>query len=231
VTWVRNEIKRRPALFDGYLQGHGVIAVRERFLRWSETAEGESDKKVKVVERVAAASNNKYGKTIIMPIAIPGVGKTTISVALAELFQFGHTQSDDFRGNKRAFLQSVKKLLQSHDVVIADKNNHLHMHRRELRDTVKDTRPPVRLLALHWSLDQPHAEIHRICAARILGRGANHQSLHGDERGKKHEGILWQFLRSTERLTDGEADSVVEMDVREGMNMRSSARSMRSCVC
>jgi len=56
-----------------------------------------------------------------MPVAVPGVGKTTISVALAHLFQFGHTQSDDFRANKRAFLQNVKKLLRTHDVVIADK--------------------------------------------------------------------------------------------------------------
>ena len=44
-------------------------------------------------------------------------------MALAELFQFGHTQSDDVRAKKRgpAFIQNVKKLLQSHDVVIADK--------------------------------------------------------------------------------------------------------------
>ena len=49
------------------------------------------------------------------------LGKTTISVALAELFQFGHTQSDNFPGNKRGFLESVNMLLRSHDVVIADK--------------------------------------------------------------------------------------------------------------
>jgi tRNA ligase len=44
-------------------------------------------------------------------------------VALAELFGFGHTQSDDVRAKKPAavFIQNVKKLLQDHDVVIADK--------------------------------------------------------------------------------------------------------------
>jgi tRNA ligase len=44
-------------------------------------------------------------------------------VALAELFQFGPTQSDDVRAKKKgpAFIQNIKKLLQNHDVVIADK--------------------------------------------------------------------------------------------------------------
>ncbi|KAH9066807.1 tRNA ligase kinase domain-containing protein, partial [Lactarius vividus] len=175
--------------------------------------------RVESAEGVSVASNTTFGKTIIMPVGIPGVGKTTIAVALAELFQFGHTQSDDVRAKKRgpAFIQNVKKLLQSHDVVIADKNNHLHMHRLALRDAVKGTHPPVRLLALHWPLDRPHAETHRICADRILLRGTNHQTLHADQKGKAHEGVLWQFLGTKEPLVDGEADSVIEMDVREDL--------------
>ena len=67
VKWVRNEIKKHPALFDGYAKGHGVIATRERFLRWKETPEGERPD-------IAAASHKRFGKTIIMPIAVPGAG-------------------------------------------------------------------------------------------------------------------------------------------------------------
>jgi tRNA ligase len=75
VKWVRDEIKKHPELFDGYTKGHGIIATRERFLRWLETAEGESDEnKVEATEEVSAASDKSFGKTIIMPIAIPGVG-------------------------------------------------------------------------------------------------------------------------------------------------------------
>jgi tRNA ligase len=75
VKWVRNEIKRHPALFDGYAKGHGVIATRERFLRWLETEEEENDKKkAEIAEGVAATSDKDFGKTIIMPIAVPGVG-------------------------------------------------------------------------------------------------------------------------------------------------------------
>jgi hypothetical protein len=44
-------------------------------------------------------------------------------VALADLFHFGHTQSDDIRAKKRgpAFIKNVKNLLRDHEVVIADK--------------------------------------------------------------------------------------------------------------
>lgn len=50
-------------------------------------------------------------------------GKTSVSVALSHIFGFGHTQSDDVHAKKSApaFLKNVVKLLQSHDVVIADK--------------------------------------------------------------------------------------------------------------
>lgn len=51
------------------------------------------------------------------------LGKTSIAVALVELFHFGHTQSDDIRAKKpaRIFIRNVKELLGDHDVVIADK--------------------------------------------------------------------------------------------------------------
>ena len=44
-------------------------------------------------------------------------------MALAELFQFVHTQSDDVRIKKVApvYIQYVNKLLRIHDVVMADK--------------------------------------------------------------------------------------------------------------
>ena len=54
------------------------------------------------------------------------IGKTSVSVALAHIFGFGHTQSDDvqLKNNKRAvevFIKNVVKLLNKDNVVIADK--------------------------------------------------------------------------------------------------------------
>lgn len=50
-------------------------------------------------------------------------GKTAVSVALAHIFGFGHTQSDDVHVKKPAplFIKNVTSLLKMHDVVIADK--------------------------------------------------------------------------------------------------------------
>jgi len=142
VAWVKGEIKRNPSLFEGYTKGHGIIATRERFLVWLETDEGKRGKRKAETDKEARQTPGKeLGKTIIMPIAVPGVGtshsspthglglirthqgKTSIAVALTELFHFGHTQSDDVKAKRPApvFIQNVKKLLPDYDVVIADK--------------------------------------------------------------------------------------------------------------
>ena len=41
VKWVKGEIINHPELFDGYLKDHGIIATRERFLKWLESGEGD----------------------------------------------------------------------------------------------------------------------------------------------------------------------------------------------
>lgn len=101
------------------------------------------------------------------------------------------------------------------------RNNHLRQHRQALRDATSSHSPPVRLLALNWSLTHtslPIPTIHRICSDRILGRGTNHQSLLADpSTARKHEEVVWQFIRQSEELGEGEVDAVVEMDVQEGV--------------
>ncbi|KAI0311399.1 RNA ligase-domain-containing protein [Amylostereum chailletii] len=213
VDWVREEIARNRGAFEGYTKGRGIIRTRERFLEWLETGEGKARKEVKD----EGEDGGVFGKTVIVPVAIPGVGKTSVAIALAHIFGFGHTQSDDVNAKKAApvFLQNVKKMLGTHEVVIADKNNHLRLHRQQLRDAVKAFSPPVRLLALNWALTPPLATLHRICADRILSRGANHQSLHGDAGSKAHEDVLWKFVSDAQELEEGEVDAVVEMEVGE----------------
>jgi len=75
VAWVKEEIKRNPSLFEGYTKGHGIIASRERFLEWLETDEGKRGKKKAETDKEATQPpSKKFGKTILMPIAVPGVG-------------------------------------------------------------------------------------------------------------------------------------------------------------
>lgn len=192
-----------------------------------ETKEG----KEAVVDEGVPVSDVAFGKMVILPIAIPGVGKTSISVALEHLFGFGHTQSDDVKSKNAApqFIKNVKALLKKHNVVIADKNNHLIQHRTALRNGVQGYSPPVRLLALNWAFEQPLATIHRICSDRIYDRGGSHQTLRADVSGKSHEDVIWQFIEQREELEDGEVDAVIEMDINEDLE-HAFDRAVDGCV-
>ncbi|KAI8971308.1 RNA ligase-domain-containing protein [Trametes punicea] len=246
VKWVCDEIRRDRSQFADYTKGKGIIATRERFLKWLESGQGQQAKHAaEEVPEETGLSNDvdfKGRKVIIMPVAIPGVGKTSIAVALSHLFGFGHVQSDDIQAKKAAqpFIKNVTEALKKHDVVIADKaqrvltdhtprNNHLKQHREQLRDTAREFSPPARLLALNWSFDLPLSTIHRICGDRIVQRGDRHQTLVADTVGKTHEDVLWQFLREADELTDAEADAVVTMDVEEGLE-DALARAINACV-
>ena len=121
VDWVVKEIKRNPKAFAQYQNNKGIIKTREMFLEWLASNDGKQAPEEKV--ETQPQPKLRFTKTIIVPIAIPGCGKTAVSVALAHIFKFGHTQSDDVRAKKPgpAFVRNVMELLKTHDVVIADK--------------------------------------------------------------------------------------------------------------
>ncbi|KAF8337300.1 RNA ligase [Amanita rubescens] len=200
VDWVIKEIKQNPKAFEQYQHNKGIIKTREMFLVWLASNDGKKVTEEPKVEQ-QQQPQPRFTKTIIVPIAIPGCGKTAVSVALTHIFKFGHTQSDDVRAKKAgpAFVRNVMELLKSHDVVIADKNNHLRQHRTVLReesfnlfkkqkkkaskagndpDPADEDTSRARLLALHWdSSSQPPATIFTTCAERVRSRGTNHQTL------------------------------------------------------
>ena len=231
--WVEAEIRRDRKQFDGFTNNHGIIATRNRFFEWLETPVGqaalgkESDASAsgsaKIVKREGSPSSAlKPGQKqcwVIVPVAVPGSGKTAIGVALSHIFGFGHTQSDDVKAKKPApvFLSNVSREFGSHDVVFADKNNHLRQHRDGLKNQLANIRPRVKLLALHWPVaNLPPATIHRICADRVTERGDNHQALvPATDDSRPHEAILWRFIEDTEPLEEDEVDAIIEMDLQE----------------
>ncbi|KAK0212522.1 RNA ligase [Desarmillaria ectypa] len=228
VRWVINEIKHDRKQFVEFGKGKGIIATRERFLAWMELNKNKPE------SRPASPAAKQFGKTVIVPVAIPGCGKTTVAVALAHIFGFGHTQSDDVRVKKAApvFLKNVTSLLNKHDVVIADKNNHLRQHRDGLREALSCFSPSVRFVALNWSWAlslKPPSAIHRICGDRVLLRGDKHQSLHGDSQTKSHEEVIWQFINNTQELSESEVDACINMEIEDTME-QAVARAVEGCV-
>ena len=146
-------------------------------------------------------------------------GKTTIAVALAHLFGFAHTQSDNVRAKKTAdaFHRNVAQLSESHAVVIADRNNHLVSHRDGIRDAVKRVRPRPQLVALNWNFaNTPKTAVHRVACDRILGRGENHQTLRPGG-GARYEDIVRRFIKEAEELDENEVDDVIEMELDESI--------------
>lgn len=132
-----------------------------------------------------------------------------IGVALNQLFGFGHTQSDDVTTKRTAptFMKNIAGLLQKHDVVYADRNNHLEKHYNELVEMPFDTKLgtgkalkmfDVRFIGLQWDVDDlPYHRVLRVCSERVVKRGDNHQTLRPDPTVEaEHEAVVGQFLRA-----------------------------------
>lgn len=217
--WCAGMMKEEPALFANYERG--VVRVRERFLKWIE---GDG----KTVWELAQAGEWKAGmdkaaeankaareaeretlpkKWVIVPVAVPGCGKTTLGLALGKLFGFAHTQSDDILSKKTAptFKRNIVELLKTNDVVYADRNNHIDKHYIELsgladEKTFAKTLKPyhVKYIFVTWNIDDnPFHKLLRLCSERVVNRGDNHQTLRPDLTVEaEHEAVVASFLHN-----------------------------------
>ncbi|EJD39066.1 hypothetical protein AURDEDRAFT_171863 [Auricularia subglabra TFB-10046 SS5] len=166
-------------------------------------------------------------KWLIVPVAIPGCGKTGVCAALTYLFNLSHVQSGDVwkpaghRSARNPYLHLVAAALNGHDVVVADRNNHLRHHRAALRDICKSYaklgRSEVRILALNWSIRQPSPQaVYKHCSQRILSWRRGQQWFDLGPKAPLHR-VLWRFLDNAELLSAHEADEVVDMDPFESL--------------
>ncbi|CAE6464431.1 hypothetical protein ACGC1H_006065 [Rhizoctonia solani] len=213
--WVEAQIRHNPDSLKGFSEGHGIIAARERFLEWCKTPEGEA-----LLHKENGQSGGGAGyykgshKTIIMPVAIPGSGKTAVALALQHIYGFGHTQSDDVKQKKTGpqFAKNVVELFMNYDVVFADRNNHIHHLRDSLKEEFKEKYGDRgHIIALQWVFNDTTKSINDICAERIAARGANHQTLHADSQDS-HRGVISQFFSSFEEVEAEEVDDIIDME-------------------
>ncbi|CAH7682142.1 RNA ligase-domain-containing protein [Phakopsora pachyrhizi] len=231
VHWLIQEILERPQTFEQWKDNRGIIRARESFLDWRSSVAADEilNKQANVMthpnhlgskEAAPQIASQSFDKTVLVPIGIPGCGKTTLAVALSKLLRCDHTQSDNITTRKTgpAFIENVKSLILNRvgpKLIIADKNNHLKTHREALtnlsreirngiqfgksRDCREIRRLNVRLVALVWDIKSfPKAQLLQVSSDRIMKRGNNHQSLRPEitENGfRTHESILMKFLR------------------------------------
>ncbi|WWC88485.1 uncharacterized protein L201_003396 [Kwoniella dendrophila CBS 6074] len=211
--WVGKMLRIEPKSFENY--DKGVVRVRERFLQWIENDEQGKQKwddaRLGKSKKFTPEnnSNNKQSKDglpkkwLLVPMAVPGCGKTLIGVALSKLFGFGHTQSDDVTTKRTAptFIKNITGLLQKEDIVYADRNNHIPKHYEELAAIASSKamqKYDLRLIGIVWDISsQPYHRLLRICSERVVSRGDNHQTLRPDPTvDAEHEAVVGQFLRN-----------------------------------
>lgn len=88
VRWAREEIEKNRESFDGYPLNRGIISNRNRFLQWLPTqasSDAEVENLADQLQQIALAEktkNEEFGKTVIMPIAVPGCGRNQSLVSM-----------------------------------------------------------------------------------------------------------------------------------------------------
>ncbi|KAF9964520.1 hypothetical protein BGZ70_006336 [Mortierella alpina] len=224
VEFVKGLLRTQPELFAGYNKNQGIIAIRDMFLKaWESKSTVEQDSSLKLPE-VASKSSEDYQRTVIIPIATIGCGKTTVSVALSKLFGWAHVSSDDFHHFRKSagqrFLKEIVNQLKINTVVIADRNNHESIHRERIMDEVVAAFPKTRFVAMFWSHEGlPLSRIRELEVERVRSRGSNHQSL-SPEYCPEFESVIQRFLKTFEPFNPmGKPDSnfscVIESKVGE----------------
>lgn len=167
-------LKQHPALHMQILhEKQGIIELREKFLESTDMSEDE----------LLELGFNGIPKYVLEPVATLGCGKTTVAVALSELTGWPYVQNDSLSGKtKRAgFIRHLSEALNTSDVVIADRNNHMRRERQQLYDDLVEATSfrgyALRFVCLNFLPRGPTFESKRITRQRVVSRGNNHQTI------------------------------------------------------
>ncbi|PHH92075.1 hypothetical protein CDD83_9101 [Cordyceps sp. RAO-2017] len=221
LAYARKRLAADPALGKLYNQNHGIIGLRDDFLKF-KNMKGSDAANMDESEPLVMA--DVVGNVILCPIATIGCGKTTIALALTKLFGWGHVQNDNITGKGRPprFTAAVFEELQKQPVAFADRNNAWRHERGQLIDDVKAQSPTAKLVCLNFRHDEDSMdEIRRITRERVLARGDNHQTIHAATDGQKFLGVMESFISRFEpcnpyaRPDDG-FDAVIDLDPTAG---------------
>ncbi|KAL5314061.1 hypothetical protein ACEPPN_018485 [Leptodophora sp. 'Broadleaf-Isolate-01'] len=218
LLFARKKLAENPMLGKAYGQNHGIIKLRDDFLK-EKNLKG-SDIIRSEYAALGGAPEDVSKNVILVPIATLGCGKTTLAVALTHLFNWGHVQNDNISGKGRPprFTKEVLTQLDDIPVVFADRNNAQKHEREQIIGDVHRTHPHVRLVALNFSHSPDSlAKIRKVTQDRVLARGDNHQTIQAATDSNKVVGIMEGFIHrfealNTENRPDDGFDAVVELD-------------------
>ncbi|KAJ5689735.1 hypothetical protein N7462_004127 [Penicillium macrosclerotiorum] len=221
LQFARRIFIKEPHLAREYNHNHGIISLREAFLK----ERGLKGSEIIAMEEEQVKGKDTTKNVILTPIASLGCGKTTVALALVHLFGWGHIQNDDIpkqKGKPKKFAFEITKAMATQPVVIADRNTHQRRERKQLMDDVYPVIPDAQFVALHY-VHEPKEEmfssIKEVTRRRVLDRGDNHQTIRaGTKQRDEIIGIMDGFLQrfegiDTNRAPDMNFDHVIDLDV------------------
>lgn len=180
--WVKKEIITNRHIFDGYLQDKCIIKIRELYLK-----EGHLFTKHEITEE----------RILVIPIGVPGVGKSTICRALSTLLGAIIVENDSLDKRTEDFTNSVVENLLYNHIVIADRNNHLTSQRQKLVESCRSYIPKLQIWVLNWVISKDE-KTSNILYERIETRGENHLTL--TPKNDKYKEVIDSFLQKRNSL-------------------------------
>lgn len=220
LEYARKRFVQQPGLAKQYNMNHGIIKLRDDFLRARGTTGAEIIRQE--LEHGGLENKDVTNNVVLVPIATIGCGKTTLALALVKLFGWGHFQNDNVKAKKgrgQIFADTIATLLVTNPVVIADRNNHQKRERDQLINDVSKIAPEARFVALHYVHDRSnYDDIRQATRNRVLTRGDNHQTIQAGSKGQSEiieimEGFMHRFqpLDPSEG-PDDQFDLVINID-------------------
>lgn len=222
LKYARRQLQKDPELGKLYNKNHGIIAMREGFLK-ERGLKGSEIIAMEAAEGDIAPPVSK--DVVLIPVASIGCGKTTVALALVKLFGWGHIQNDNIQGRKdrtKRFALEICRAMTQHNAVIADRNNHQKRERKQIFDDIRPIVPDVRFVALHY-VHEPKGRlldgIRSVTRQRVLERGDNHQTIRAGSKGPDEiinimEGFLTRFEAvDADREPDINFDEVIDLDI------------------
>ncbi|KAF2866679.1 RNA ligase-domain-containing protein [Massariosphaeria phaeospora] len=220
LDFARKRFIEQPGLAKQYNLNHGIIQLRDDFLKARGTTGAEIIRKE--IESGDVESKNVTRNVVLVPIATIGCGKTTLALALVKLFGWGHFQNDNVKtkkGRGQVFADTISSLLITHPVVIADRNNHQQREREQLINDISRTVSDARYVALHYVHERSNYDaIRDATRRRVLARGDNHQTIQAGSKGQDEiieimEGFMHRFQPvDPSDAPDDQFDLVIHLD-------------------
>lgn len=220
LEYARKRFVQQPGLAKLYNQNHGIIKLRDGFLRERGTTGAEI---IQAELRNGEQEDKDVTRNVVLvPVATIGCGKTTLALALVKLFGWGHFQNDNVKAKKgrgQIFADTISSLLVTNPVVIADRNNHQKRERDQLINDISRTARDARFVALQYVHDRSNYDaIREATRNRVLTRGDNHQTIQAGSKGQDEiieimEGFMHRFQPiDPSEAPDDQFDQVINLD-------------------